>query len=243
VIAAEAALGSDPQAVRQTLRAMPSLNDFVRDEYLPFIKNSKRSWRTDEALLRLHILPAMGRLSLDEVDDKSVGELLRHLRNSHYSSGTTNRVTILIRFIFNLSRKWGVVQAMDNPAAGFKIVPDVCRERFLTEEEFSRLMLALDADENRVAAAAIKLLALTGARRNEITYATWELVDWDKRTLLVPKSKNGKARIIRLNQKALALLKQVPSCRATPIYFPRPLRAAPPLPFIFLGPAFETEQV
>jgi integrase len=226
-IAAQATLGNDPQAVRQELRAMPSFNDFVRDQYLPFAKNSKRSWRTDETLLRLHILPALGRFSLDEVDDKKVGALLRNLTNSNYSSGTTNRVTILIRFIFNLARKWGVVRALDNPAVGFKIVPDVCRERFLSEEEFGRLMLALDADENHVAAAAIKLLALTGARRNEITYARWEYIDWHKRTLLVPKSKNGKARLIHLNQKALALLKQVPALQENPYIFPSPVTGSP----------------
>jgi integrase len=46
-------------------------------------------------------------------------------------------------------------------------------------------MAAIDADENQIAAQAIKLLLLTGARRNEITQAKWEYVDWQSRTLLV----------------------------------------------------------
>lgn len=226
-IAAEAALGSDPQAVRQKLRTMLSLNEFVHDQYLPFARNAKRSWRTDETLLRLHILPALGNYALDEVDDKKVGELLRGLANRNYSSGTTNRVTILVRFIFNLAVKWGAIRVGENPAATFKVVPDVCRERFLSKEEFCRLIEALDADENRVAATAIKLLLLTGARRNEVTFAKWDYIDWQKRTLLVPKSKNGKPRFIVLNQKALALLQQVPILQGNPYVFPSPVTGAP----------------
>jgi Arm DNA-binding domain len=54
---AEALLGSDPQARRQELRSIPTLNQLIRDRYLPHAQASKRSWSTDETLLRIHILP------------------------------------------------------------------------------------------------------------------------------------------------------------------------------------------
>ena len=47
-IVAEALLGSDPQAERQELRTIPTLSEFIRNTYLPFAKNTKRSWRTDD---------------------------------------------------------------------------------------------------------------------------------------------------------------------------------------------------
>ena len=50
--------------------------------------------------------------------------------------------------------------------------------RILTAEETDRLIASLGEDENRAAAQAIMLLLLTGARRNEITRAKWENVDW-----------------------------------------------------------------
>ena len=59
-IVAEAILGNDPQKARQELRSIPTLSQFVREAYLPFAKNAKRSWRTDETVLRLHILPKLG---------------------------------------------------------------------------------------------------------------------------------------------------------------------------------------
>ena len=55
----------------------------------------------------------------------------------------------------------------------------------------------------------------TGARRNEITQAKWDYVDFERRTLFVPLSKSGKPRFIALNEPALALLSawhQTASC-------------------------------
>ena len=226
-VLARAILGSDPQQERKELRTIPTLAEFVRDLYLPFVKNAKRSWRTDETVLRIHILPKLGHLPLDQISDENVADLLRRLRDAEYASGTTNRVLILIRFIYNLGRKWGVPGCGKNPATGLKTVPDVCRERFLTNQEAQRLLSALDADENRVAACAIKLLLLTGGRRNEITQAKWEYVNWPHRTLLVPIAKSGKARLIRLNSAALELLRSVPRLENNPYIFPSQVTGRP----------------
>jgi integrase len=224
---AKAILGNDPQRERKILRTTPTLAEFVRDTYLPFVKNAKRSWRTDETVLRIHILPRLGQFGLDEISDEHVADLLRRLRDAGYASGTTNRTLILVRYIYNLGRKWGVPGCAKNPTSGLKTVPDVCRERFLTEEETQRLLLALNTDENRVAAFAIKLLLLTGGRRNEITQAKWEYVNWERRTLLVPIAKSGKARLIRLNSAALELLRSLSRCDNNPYIFPSPVTGRP----------------
>jgi integrase len=226
-VLARAILGNDPQQERKELRTIPTLSEFVRDSYLPFVKNAKRSWRTDETVLRIHILPRIGNLTLDQISDENVADLLRRLRDAGYASGTTNRVLIIIRFIYNLGRKWGVPGCGKNPATGLKTVPDVCRERFLTNQEAQRLLSALDADENRVAACAVKLLLLTGGRRNEITQSKWEYVNWEHRTLLVPIAKSGKARLIRLNSAALELLRSLPRLKDNPYIFPSQVTGRP----------------
>jgi integrase len=226
-ILASAILGNDPQQERKELREIPTLNEFVRESYLPFVKNAKRSWRTDETVLRIHILPKLGNLPLDQISDEDVADLLRRLRDAGYASGTTNRTLVLIRYIFNLGCKWGVSGCGKNPTAGLKTVPDVCRERFLTNQEAQQLLSALDVDENRVAANSIKLLLLTGGRRNEITHAKWEYVNWEQRTLLVPIAKSGKARLIRLNSAALDLLRSLPRLDGNPYIFPSQVTGRP----------------
>jgi integrase len=219
-ILAEALLGEDPHVRRRELRKIPTLREFVTGQYLPFVRNTKRSWRTDEMVLRIHILPAIGRLALDEVSSAKIADLLRKMKENGYSSGTTNRVIALLRFAFNLAKKWGVLGALENPASCFTTEPDICRQRFLSQEEVQRLLAALDSDENQVAAKAIKLLLLTGARRNEITYARWECVDWRKGTLLVPVSKTGRPRVITLNAAAVDLLRSIKPIDGNPFIFP-----------------------
>jgi integrase len=226
-VLAEAILGSDPQKVREELRRIPTLAEFIRDSYMPYAKNVKRSWQTDETILRIHILQRFGAYRLDQIADQGIAALLSRMRDQGYASGTTNRVLVLLRFIFNLAKKWGVPGSAKNPTAGLKTAPDVCRERFLTHDEARRLLLALDADENRVAASAIKLLLFTGARRNEITHAKWDFVNWERRTLLVPRAKSGRPRSIHLNSAALELLKSVARVEGNPFIFPSPATGRP----------------
>jgi len=226
-ILAEAALGNDPQGQRELLRKIPTLAEFVRDSYLPFARNAKRSWRTDETVLRLHILPKLGRLALDEISSQSIGEILRRMQDNGYASGTTNRVLVLLRYVLNLAKKWSIVSVQNNPAAELKTAPDVCRERFLKSEEIERLLSALEADENKTAARAIKLLLLTGARRNEITQARWEYVDWQRKTLLVPRSKSGRPRLVQLSSAALDLLRSLPREPGDVFIFPSPVTGQP----------------
>jgi len=63
---------------------------------------------------------------------------------------------------------------------------------------------------------------LTGARRNEVTQAKWEHVDWERKTLLVPLSKSGKPRTIALNAVALDVLKSIEPEPGCPYIFPAP---------------------
>jgi len=110
---------------------------------------------------------------------------------------------------------------------GINLAPDVNRERFLSLEEAQRLIASIERDENEVAARAIMLLLLTGARRNEITQAKWDQLDWEKRTLLVPLSKSGKPRSIALNVQAVELLRAVHREAGNPFIFPSPVTGQP----------------
>ena len=105
---AEALLGADPQARRQELRSIPTLNQLIRDRYLPHAQASKRSWTTDETILRNHILPALGRLTLDQITGEHIAGLINDMRAQGYAGGTTNRVLVLLRYVFNLARKWNM---------------------------------------------------------------------------------------------------------------------------------------
>jgi len=170
-IVAEALLGSDPQKKRREMRAVPQLSRFVHERYLPYVRTYKNSWQTDETVLRLHILPKLGTLALDEVKTDAIANLISDMREDGYASGTINRVIVILRYVYNLARKWKTPGVIENPAAGLSAGPDVQRNRFLSEQEAEALVRSIHVDENQTAARAIMLLLLTGARRNEITFA------------------------------------------------------------------------
>jgi integrase len=232
-IVAEALLGADPQQKRREMRAVPQLGSFVHERYLPYVRTYKTSWQTDETVLRVHILPKLGALDLDEIKTEIISDLINRMREDGYASGTMNRVIVILRYIYNLARKWKVPGVTENPAAGLTAGPDVQRNRFLSEEEAEALMRSLHVDENQTAARSVMLLLLTGARRNEITFAKWDYVDWKNKTLLVPKSKSGRARVIALNQSAIALLTATPRVEGNPYIFPSPVTGRPSASLFF----------
>ena len=147
-VVAEALLGADPQQKRREMRAVPQLKDFVHERYLPYVRTYKNSWSTDETVLRIHILPKLGALALDEVKTEAISNLINRMREDGYASGTMNRVIVILRYIYNLARKWKVPGVIDNPAAGLSAGPDVQRNRFLTEEEAEALVRSIHGDEN-----------------------------------------------------------------------------------------------
>jgi len=224
---ARAILGEDSQRRREELRAIPTLEAFVRDRYIPFVATYKRSWRTDETILRHHALPQLGKLALDEIKAEHIVDVVARMKAKGLAASTANRVLVILRYIYNLAIKWRMPGIASNPTTGIELGPEIQRNRYLTKEEAQVLSAAIANDENRTAANAIMLLLLTGARRNEITQARWEHVFWDERKLRVPISKSGKPRWISLSASAIGLLRSIPRCAGNDYIFPAPTTGRP----------------
>lgn len=104
----------------------------------------------------------------------------------------------------------------DDPTRDVKKLPERKRGLQLSGDEIARLGAALDQlsevkPDLADSVLALRLLALTGARRREITGLTWGEVDLPGRRLRLPanRSKTG-AREIALSTAALALLAALP---------------------------------
>ena len=170
--------------------------------------------------LNNHILPALGTMPIRAVTRGHVSAL--HLRLRH-TPRAANRVLMVLSKMFSLAESWGLKPAGGNPCRFVVRYKEGKRERFLTPEEYRRVGLSL-ADleaERRVtsqAAAALRLLMLTGCRRTEILMLRWDDVDHTFGELRLPDSKTG-ARMVPLTPTAAAVLAGVVHVPGNPWVF------------------------
>ncbi len=144
------AMGNDPFAAKAELKQVPTIAAFIADSYMPFIQANKRSWKTDECLLRNHVLPAFGALYMDEFTPQHLMRFISEHRKTH-ANGSVNRVVIILRYIFNLALRWNVAGIKSNPTANVPLLEEhVHKERFLTTEETQALMTAIKASDNKM---------------------------------------------------------------------------------------------
>ena len=201
----EVDLGADPMAQRHAERAAPTVNDLCdrfEAEHLP-----KRRAATQEdyrSIMRLYIRPNLGKLRLGEVRHRDIEAL--HRKVAEQKPYRANRTVAVLSKMFSLAVKWDLVAA--NPAPGIERAPETKRERFLTPAEIARLAAVLDAHKDRARANVIRLLLLTGARRNEVLEAMWNQFNlesgvWTKQAAT---TKQAKLHRVPLSAPALALL-------------------------------------
>ena len=173
------------------------------------------------------ILPALGRLPVGAVTHGHVAALHYRLRDIPYRA---NQVVAILNRMFSLAEVWNLRRAGDHPCRAIRKYPERHRERFLSGEEFRRLGRALDeveaeAGEGRgrrlgaSAAAALRLLMLTGCRRNEILTLRWKEVDLAAAELRLRDSKTG-PRVVPLSAAAVSVLAALPRVSGNPWVIP-----------------------
>ena len=227
--------GGDPGVERHRFRDMPTLAELVSDRYLPYAKLRKRSWATDECMLRLHLLPAFGEYRLSRIRRADVVRLMHEAREKGYAAGTCNRMLVLLKFVLNCAIRWDLMPP-GNPCEGVEPFDDQgARERYLSADEVRRLFEELDDNANVQVGQVIRLLLLTGARKREVLDARWSEIDMSRRLLTVAasRSKSKKPRHIPLSDAAVELLRTLPRHEGVPWVFFNPRTGKPPVSIFY----------
>ena len=164
-----------------------------------------------------HLLPTLGKVPIAALGREHVAELHYRLRKTPVAANEA--VSALSRMI-NRAEAWGLVPAGSNPCRFVTRYRTRRPERFLTEEEFRRLGAALDAVEAEGgipvhAAAALRLLMLTGCRCGEILTLRWEDVALARSEIRLRDSKTG-PRVVPLSPAAARVLAGLPRLAGNP---------------------------
>ena len=178
---------------------------------------------TYDIYLRNRLIPPFGKLRLDAIDHARVSAWFDAA--SVDKPGAANRAFEILRAMLKAARQWGELG---------EHVPDACANiarnprrpvaRYLDHAELQRLGKALDRrrEEHPWHAAAIRLLALTGARLSEILNLTWDEIDEGGASVRLEDSKTG-PRTVWLGPEAANVLAGLPRDEASARVFPEDL--------------------
>ena len=171
--------------------------------------------------LRLYILPALGDRRLDEVSTADVQRLHNSLKTMPCAA---NYVRCVLSVMYSKAAHWELTTCR-NPVTVVKRFKERAVERFLNPDERQALERVLaDAEHipsgqtghiGREAIWAVRLLILTGMRRDEVRDLRWEMVDWRQGTLRLPESKTGKRDIV-VSDEVMELLGKIAAAKGQP---------------------------
>ena len=177
--------------------------------------------RSCRHILDKFLLPEFGARRLGEITPNQVATLHYRLRETPIMA---NQVISLLSRLFHKAAAAGDAPAGGNPCRFIQKYPTRSRERFLSEREFERLGTVLRELEtarkiSTSPAAALRLLMLTGCRRNEILTLRWEHVDLEHDELRLRDAKTG-ARAVPLSPTARRVVTELPRQPDNPWVFP-----------------------
>jgi integrase len=200
---AQVRLGRNPAAEKRaavqrasdTLGALAKLYLERRKDALrpSTLRNKTRSLMRDAA--PLHSTP------IDAVDQRAVARLLTQIEAAS-GTITANRVRASLSAMYVWCLKEGI--ATGNPVAHTHKREEQGRDRVLDSRELALIWHALRADNY---GDIVKLLILTGQRRNEIAQLRWAEINTGQINLPRQRTKNDRAHIVPLGPSASAILK------------------------------------
>jgi integrase len=186
-----------------------TLEEFLLARYLPYVRSYKRSWISDESMIRVHIAPALGKMAMARLSALDFSGFIETLKHKQLAAGTINRALVLLRYAYKLAHRWSVPGVSIDSFNGVRYLKNDNRiERYLTSEQSSQLLEAVRNSHNPMLPMIVAFLIYTGARKREVLDAKWTDIDWEQRSWKISKNKSNKIRHIPLSLGAIDILMQ-----------------------------------
>jgi integrase len=165
----------DPSSVPVNEYLQRWLNDSVKGSVRPI------TFESYERLVRVHVVPALGRVKLKALSPAHLQGLYRDRLDAGLSSSTVQRLHAVIHRALKQALRWDLVprnvsEAVDPPKAQRKEIPPLTPEQVRT--------LLRTAEEDRLG-GLYALAITTGLRQGELFGLRWEDVDLEAGRLSV----------------------------------------------------------
>lgn len=201
----DAARGIDPAIERRATKEAPSFGELAEDFIELYAKKRKRTWKSDENILKKDVLPNWRRRKAVDIKRRDVIDLLDDIAGR--APIQANRTLAVIRKLFNWAISRDIVEA--NPCSQVQAPSkENERDRVLSEQEIKALWDAC----GKIGGPwgdAIKIMLVTAQRRGEVMTMRWQDVDLDGGWWTVPaaKAKNDLSHRVYLSDLAKSVLR------------------------------------
>lgn len=211
-------LGADPYAERKEAAAQKSITlRIVVDKYLANASSrlKPRSFEETRRNLLKH-WASLHETPITAVTRASVSQILETIgRNS--GPIASNRARAALSAVFSYAMKMGLVD--HNAVVGsIKAGDERHRDRVLTDPEVKHIWQALKDDSyGRI----VRILLLTGQRREEVANMRWPEIDLKHALWTLPgeRTKNRRAHEVPLSPPVVTILEQIPRILARDLVF------------------------
>jgi integrase len=196
------------------------------DQHSPKWKNKKHTAQF-LSTMKGYVYPKFGKISVAAIDTGLVLKAIEPIW--HTKTETASRVRNRIEAVLDWAGARGY-RTGDNPARWKGHLAEVLPARSLIAKaehhaalpfaELPNFWTTLNVRDG-VAARALNFLILTAARSGEVLGATWDEIDFDKKTWTVPaaRMKADKAHRVPLSEPALEILSALPRLAGNPFVF------------------------
>jgi integrase len=205
---AKVELGVDPRAEREAASAKITMGQ-VADRYLEAKKDTRRpnTYRAARLHFTVHWAPFRARAP-DAITRADLAARLQELTKAH-GRGAAAAARRNLSALYTWAMKEGLCEsnpviATNNPAEGAK-----ARDRVLADDEIAVIW---SNSPDSAFGSIVRLLLLTGARREEIGGLRWNEINFDTGVMTIPgeRTKNHRALVLTLPPAALDILRSVP---------------------------------
>jgi integrase len=191
----------EEQRAMQARSAAPTLNKTVKQFLEAIATIRRRNTQLGHTYYLKGWQKKFGDRPLDEITARDAAAYLATIEGA----AAANRAHISLSTLYVWARQRHLCST--NPVADIKKrQQNDPRDRVLSDKELVAIWQALDGEQDYD--QVVKLILLTGCRRNEIAQLTWNEVDLDEGTILIAKerSKNRIAHLVPLVEEARKIL-------------------------------------
>ena len=212
---------AEDEEARQDKQRNVTFQRFWLETYFPISKLSKKAstCKAEEIYYTRWIEPVIGDIPLGKVSPFNIEQIKKNLLDAGRSARTIEYITAIIRQVWNLARRDGLVNT-EPPTRRVRLPKvDNRRLRFLTHEEADKLLESLKSRSLQTYRMALLSLH-SGLRAGEIFALTWGDVDIDRGLLTLRDTKNSRTRTAYMTGDLKTMLQEMDHGKKHEFVFP-----------------------